>query len=99
MKEPVKRRLSRPDRNAFFTLEQANNNMQGFVKMYVSTDLFIAQHFLFKLYRQVVGIAMGTYHAQWVAYLFWVCCEVAFISSLSDKQADIFNVLKLHIDI
>ena len=43
---------------------------------------------------------MGIYHAQWVAYLFWVCCEVAFISSLSeDKQADIINVLKLHIDI
>ena len=48
-----------------------------------------------KLYRQVVGIPMGTNCPPLVADLFLLCCERAFIISLSDnKQADIIEALK-----
>ena len=53
-----------------------------------------------KLYRQVVGIPMGTNCAPLVADLFLFCYERDFIMSLSDdKQADIIGVLTLHQDI
>ena len=45
-----------------------------------------------KLYRQVVGIPMGTNCAPLVAYLFLFCYERDFMMSLSDdKQADVFD--------
>ena len=45
-----------------------------------------------KLYRQVVGIPMGTNYAPLVAGLFLFCYESHFMMSLSDdKQADIIN--------
>ena len=45
-----------------------------------------------KLYRQVVGIAMGTYCAPLVADLFLFCYERDFMMSLTDdKQADIID--------
>ena len=46
-----------------------------------------------KLYRQVVGIPMGTNCAPLVADLFQFCYERDFMMSLSDdKQADIIDV-------
>ena len=45
-----------------------------------------------KLYRQVVGIPMGTSYAPLVADLFFFCYERDFMISLSDdKQADIID--------
>ena len=48
-----------------------------------------------KLYRQVVGIPMGTYCAPLVADLFLFCYERDFMMSLSDdKQADVIDAFK-----
>ena len=45
-----------------------------------------------KLYRQVVGITMGTNCAPLVADLFLFCYEGDFMMSLSDdKQADVID--------
>ena len=54
-----------------------------------------------KLYRQVVGIPVGTNCAPLVADFFLFCYEKDFIISLSDdKQANIIlMLLKLHPDI
>ena len=53
-----------------------------------------------KLYRQVVGIPMGTNFAPVDADLFLFCCERDFMMSLSDeKQADVLMRLTLHPDI
>ena len=47
-----------------------------------------------KLYRQVVGIPMGTNCAPLVADLFLFCYERDFMMSLSDdKQADVIDAL------
>ena len=47
-----------------------------------------------KLYRQVVGIPMGTNRAPLVADLFLFCYERDFMMSLSDdKQADVIDAL------
>ena len=55
-----------------------------------------------KLYRQVVGILMGTNCAPLVANLFLFCYERGFMMSLSDdKQADVidaFNITSRHLD-
>ena len=55
-----------------------------------------------KLYRQVVGIPMGTNCAHLVADLFLFCYERGFMMSLSvDKQADIidaFNTTPRYLD-
>ena len=55
-----------------------------------------------KLYRQVVGIPMGTYCAPLVANLFLFCDERDFMMSLSDdKQADVidaFNTSSRYLD-
>ena len=46
-----------------------------------------------KLYRQIVGITMGTNCAPLVADLFLFCYEIDFTTSLSDdNQADIIEV-------
>ena len=54
------------------------------------------------LYRQVVGIPMGTYCAPLVADLFLFCYERDFMMSLSDdKQADVidaFNTTSRYLD-
>ena len=48
-----------------------------------------------KLYRQIVGIPMGTNCAPLVADLFLFCYERDFLTSLSDvKQADIIEAFK-----
>ena len=55
-----------------------------------------------KLYRQVVGMSMGTYCAPLVADLFQFCYERNFMMYLSDdKQADIidaFNTTSRYLD-
>ena len=63
-------------------------------------NIFI--RFGYKLYRQVVGIPMGTNCAPLVANLFLFCYERDFMMSLSgDKQADIidaFNTSSRYLD-
>ena len=55
-----------------------------------------------KLYRQVVGIPMGTNCAPLIAYLFLCCYEMDFMMSLSgDKQAaiiDAFNTTSRYLN-
>ena len=55
-----------------------------------------------KLYRQIVGIQMGTYCAPLIAYLFLFCYERDFMLSLSDNnQTDIieaFNSTSRYLD-
>ena len=55
-----------------------------------------------KLYRQIVGIPMGTNCAPFVADLFLFCYERDFMTSLSDdNQADIikaFNLTSRYLD-
>ena len=68
--------------------------MHGHVKMYVMRSVpFLLDNIFIrfgtKLYRQVVGIPMGTNCAPLVADLFLFCYERDFMMSLSDdKQAD-----------
>ena len=53
-----------------------------------------------KLYRQVVGIPMGTNCAPLVADLFLFCYERDFMMSLSDdKQTDVIDAFKHYIQI
>ena len=63
-------------------------------------NIFI--RFCTKLYRQVVGIPMGTNCAPLVADLFLFCYERDFMMSLSDdKQADVidaFNTTSRYLD-
>ena len=57
---------------------------------YLLDNIFI--RFGSKLYRQIVGIPMGTNCAPLVPDLFLFCCERDFMLSLSDnKQADIIE--------
>ena len=75
--------------------------MHGRVKMYVMrwpfcwTTFYSFIHFIWfgtKLYRQVVGIPMGTNCTPLVADLFLFCYEMDFMMSLSDdKQADVID--------
>ena len=51
---------------------------------YLLDNLFI--RFCSKLYRQIVGIPMGTNYAPLVADLFLFCCERDFMLSLSDNN-------------
>ena len=47
-----------------------------------------------KLYRQIVGIPMGTNFAPLVVDLFLYCCEREFMDSLNnDNQADVIPLL------
>ena len=67
---------------------------------YILDNIFII--FGSKLYRQIVGIPMGTNRAPLVADLFLLCYERDFILSLSDNnQTDIieaFNSTSRHLD-
>ena len=55
-----------------------------------------------KLYRQIVGIPMGTYCAPLVADLFLFCCERHFMKNLSsENQPDVikaFNFTSRYLD-
>ena len=61
--------------------------------IYLLDNIYI--RFGTKLYRQIVGIPMGTYCAPLVADLFLFCYERDFMMSLSDvKQAEIIEAFK-----
>ena len=65
-------------------------------------DLFVGQHFIrfgTKLYRQVVGIPMGSNCAPLVADLFLFCYERCFMMSLSEADIiDAFNNTSRYLD-
>ena len=94
------------DKNAFFTSEQLKRyKLWSCQKMcdalhYLLDNIFI--RFGSKLYRQIVGIPMGTNCAPLVADLFLFCYERDFMLSLSDNnQADIieaFNSTSRYLD-
>ena len=84
------------DKNAFFTSKQPKRyKLWSCQKMcdalhYLLDNIFI--RFGSKLYRQIVGIPMGTNCAPHVADLFLFCYERDFMLSLSDNnQADIIE--------
>ena len=94
------------DKNALFTSEQPKR-----YKLWSCQKMCDALHYLLdnilirfgsKLYRQIVGIPMGTYCAPLVADLFLFCYERDFMLSLSDNnQADIieaFNSTSRYLD-
>ena len=61
--------------------------------IYLLDNIYI--RFGIKLYRQIVGIPMGTNCAPHVADLFLFCYERDFMTSLSDvKQAEIIEAFK-----
>ena len=86
-------------RQAFFTSEDTKRyklwscqNVCGAL-IYLLDNIYI--RFCTKLYRQIVGIPMGTNCAPFVADLFLFCCERDFMTSLSDvKQAEIIEAFK-----
>ena len=94
------------DKNAFFTSEQHKRyKLWSCQKMcdaihYLLDNIFI--RFGSKLYRQIVGITMGTNCAPLVADLFLFCYERDTMLSLSDtNQADIieaFNSTSRYLD-
>ena len=94
------------DKNAFFISEQPKRyKLWSCQKMcdalhYLLDNIFI--RFGSKLYRQIVGIPMGTNCAPLVADLFLFCYERDFMLSLSDNnQADIieaFNSTSRYLD-
>ena len=84
------------DKNAFFTSEQPKRyKLWSCQKMcdalhYLLDNIFI--RFGSKLYRQIVGIPLGTNCAPLVADLFLFCTERDFMLSLSDNnQTDIIE--------
>ena len=84
------------DKNAFFTSEQPQRyKLRSCQKMcdalhYLLDNIFI--RFGSKLYRQIVGILIGTNCAPLVADLFLFCYERDFMLSLSDNnQADVIK--------
>ena len=94
------------DKNAFFTSKQPKRyKLWSCQKMcdafhYLLDNIFI--RFGSKLYRQIVGIPMGTNCAPLVADLFLFCYERDFMLSLSDNnQTDIieaFNSTSRYLD-
>ena len=94
------------DRNAFFTSEKPKKyHAWSCQNVCDALPLFVGQHFIqfdTKLYRQVVGIPMGTNCDPLVADLFLFCYERDFMMSLSDDmQADVidaFNTTSRYLD-
>ena len=96
------------DRNAFLLLQKNLKKYHSWSCQNVCDALTFLLDNIFirfgtKLYRQVVGIPMGTYCAPLVADLFMFCYERDFMMSLSDdnKQADIidaFNPTSRYLD-
>ena len=94
------------DRNAFFTSEKTKiYHAWCCQNVCDALTFFVGQHFIrfgTKLYRQVVGISMGTNCAPLVADVFLFCYERDFMMSLSgDKQADsidAFNTTSRYLD-
>ena len=94
------------DRNAFFTSENPKKYHAWSCQNVCDALTFLLDNIFIrfgtKLYRQVVGIPMGTNCAPLVADLFLFCYERAFMMSLSDdKQADVidaFNTTSRYLD-
>ena len=94
------------DKMPFLLLNNLNDINCGHVRKCVMRSLFFGQYiyirFGSKLYRQIVGIPMGTNCAPLVADLFLFCYERDFMLSLSDNnQADIieaFNSTSRYLD-
>ena len=87
------------ERQAFFTSEDTKRyklwSCQNVCEalIYLLDNIYI--RFGIKLYRQIVGIPMGTNCAPLVADLFLFCYERDFMTSLSDvKQAEIIEAFK-----
>ena len=94
------------NRNAFFTSEKPTKNHAWTCQNVCNALTFLLDNIFIrfgtKLYRQVVGISMGTYCASLAADLFLFCYERDFVMSLSgDKQADVndaFNTTSIYLD-
>ena len=94
------------DQRAFFTFDVYKNynlwSCQNVCEalVYLLDNIFI--RFGTQLYRQIIGISMGTNCAPLVAYLFLFCYERDFMKSLSpENQADIteaFNSSSKYLD-
>ena len=94
------------DKNAFFTSDTVRNyNLWSCQKVcealtFLLDNIYI--RFGSKLYRQIVGIPMGTNCAPLVADLFLFCYERDFMLSLSeDNQSDVieaFNSTSRYLD-
>ena len=87
------------ERQAFFTSEDTKRyklwSCQNVCEalIYLLDNIYI--RFGTKLYRQIVGIPMGTNCAPLVADMFLFCYERDFMTSLSDvKEADIIEAFK-----
>ena len=92
------------ERQAFFTSEDTKRyklwSCQNVCEalIYLLDNIYI--RFGTKLYRQIVGIPMGTNCAPLVADLFLFYYERDVMTSLSDvKQGEIIEHLNLHLDI
>ena len=94
------------DKNVFFTSEQPKryklSSCQKCVMLSIIFWKYIIIRFGSKLYRQIVGITMGTNCAPLVADLFMFCYERDFMLSLSENnQTDIieaFNSTSRYLD-
>ena len=94
------------ERNAFFTSEKTKKCHAWSCQNVCDALTFLLDNIFIrfgtKLYRQVVGIPMGTNCAPLVADLFLFCYERDFMMSLSDdKQADVidaFNTTSRYLD-
>ena len=74
------------------TSVDSDEHVQPPFKLFVDSVDNILIRFGTKLYRQVVGIPMGTNCAPLFADLFLFCYERDFMMSLcDDKQADVIN--------
>ena len=101
-----KRYELRFNRNAFFTSEKPKKYHAWSCQNVCDALTFLLDNIFIrfgtKLYKQVVGIPMGTNCAPLVADLFLFCYERDFMMSLSDdKQADVidaFNTTSRYLD-
>ena len=87
------------ERQAFFTSEDTKRYKLWSCQNVCETLIYLLDNiyirFGTKLYRQIVGIPMGTNCAPLVADLFLFCYERDFMTSLSDvKQAEIIEAFK-----
>ena len=94
------------DKNVFFTYEQPKRyKLWSCKKMcdilhYLLDNIFI--RFGSKLYRQILGVPMGTNCAPLVGDLFLFCCEREFMLSLLDNNRTViieaFNSTSRYLD-
>ena len=83
--------------NAFFTSEEHKKyTLWSYQKVCEALTFLIDNIYIrfgTKLYRQIVGIPMGTNCAPLVADLFLFCYERDFMSVSGDKDADVIEAL------